>query len=76
MIVLDGRGTCTLVAPAAQCPSLYDTMALGLGLTIGGAVVGGAGGVLVYLGRPVERPVAFAPFVTPHAAGLAVGGRF
>jgi hypothetical protein len=71
---LDGRGTCSLQAPAVQCPQLYDTMPVGASLVgLGGALLA-TSVVLIIVDRPRVKNVSLAP--TAGGATLLWNGNF
>lgn len=75
MLVIDGRGTCSLAPMQKQCPKVYDTLPLGASLTaIGGALL--ITSVVVFiLDRPAKAP-AISLVPTAGGATLSVLGRF
>jgi hypothetical protein len=76
LAALDGQPTCEPVPPARECPKLYDTAAAGIGITVGGAAMAVAGGVLYYLSTRHPH-LAVAPSLLPGGgAALGAAGSF
>jgi hypothetical protein len=78
---IDGRPTCDPVPPSQQCRQLYATAAPGIALTVTGAALAAAGGVLLYLGsraapRAHAAPIVVVPALHDGGAGLVAGGQF
>jgi PEGA domain len=76
LLALHGKGTCSPVPPAEQCPQRYNTLGGGLGLTIGGAALALVGAILVVVGGRSAPAVALAPVPLEGGGGLAAAGGF
>ncbi len=70
LLALDGRPTCDLLAGQKLCPQQLDTLGLGIGVLVGGALVAAGGGALFAV------DYRQATHEGPHTAMLTLAGRF
>lgn len=79
LIIIDGDVTCTDGRGRRECPTVFNTKALGMGAFGAGAALIGAGTVMVVLHALADEP-AVTPTVGPAAAGggamMGFSGRF